>query len=96
MLEFLKKYYYQKDKVKKIIELGDCSILAEKLEPTKKGHSFNNPEENVSIFYGRDRNETNVKAIDFKNRDELIKQAKDSWADDCYIYNKEQGRWDIL
>lgn len=96
MLEFLKEFYFERDKVEKIMELGDCSRLKEKLEPTTSTHSFNTPEDNVSIFYGRDRGEKKIKAKKFKDKDDLISQGQDSWAETIYVYNNEIGRWDIL
>ena len=37
---------------------GDMSSLGENIYPNKDAeHSFNNPQENVCVFYGRDREE---------------------------------------
>lgn len=55
--EMLRRYYTDADKVKAMIDLGSMSILAPKVFPTTTTHSFETPEEDVTIFYNRDRGE---------------------------------------
>ena len=44
--------------VNKLLELGDLSSLADFLEPNpNEEHTFNHPQKNVCIAYGRDRGE---------------------------------------
>ena len=53
--------YSDIDKVKELLSFGDMSFLASKVIPEGE-HSFNNPEQNVTVFYGRDRGETEIQA----------------------------------
>lgn len=49
---------YDMKKTKELIKLGCASSIHEKLYPsTGSGHHFDNREDNVCVFYGRDRGE---------------------------------------
>ena len=48
--------YQDKDKVRKLIELGSISSLHEEVD-CPDGHSFDNPVQGVVVAYHRDRNE---------------------------------------
>lgn len=55
----LAKHFTDPEKVKALFDLGDISRLCPEI--TKPiGHSFDNPVDGYSIFYGRDRGERNV------------------------------------
>ena len=56
----LLNHYNSEKIVREMIELGDMSQLCDNLNPTLDTHSYNSPEENVCVFYGRDRGEENV------------------------------------
>ena len=58
--EMLRRYYTDADKVKMLVDLGQISHLQPKVFPTTAEHSFDTPEEDVTVFYGRDRGESNV------------------------------------
>lgn len=59
-------HYNSKEKALAIIELGDLSSLNKSIE-CPEGHSFDNPVKGYSVFYGRDRGETDTKPeINFK------------------------------
>lgn len=74
--------YNTPERVDALLKLGDLSSLHSKLEPTKgSGHSFDTPEKDVTIAYGRDRREKNVEAQILNSIDEIKKRY------DCdYIY----------
>ena len=55
-LPILHHYYNTEKKARKLIEGGAISILR-KFYSTKKEHTFDNPQENVTIVYHRDRGE---------------------------------------
>ncbi len=85
-------YYQDREKVEKLISLGDMSILNEKIEPDPdKEHSFDfdKRQEDVCVFYGRDRGEkgTEPKIVDLKDID-----GPDSWIEYCYIYGLD-NKW---
>lgn len=67
----LVEHYQAARKIAQMVELGDQSFLAEEIFP-KGEHSFNKPEEGVTVFYGRDRGETNVDAQDFDTVEEFV------------------------
>ena len=46
------------------IALGDASHWGKRIAPVGE-HSFNSPEDNVNVYYGRDRGEENVGATTF-------------------------------
>lgn len=48
--------YSDREKLEKLIELGNISSLGSKIRPeTDEKHSFDNPAENVTVAYHRDR-----------------------------------------
>ena len=56
-------HYNTPEKVDALLELGDISSLRERLEPEQnETHSFENPLEDVTIAYRRDRGEKNTEA----------------------------------
>lgn len=57
MLPLLRTNYGTLELAAKLISFGDASSIYEKLEPTTETHSFDEPEDDVCIFYHRDRNE---------------------------------------
>ena len=67
----LVEHYQAARKIAQMVELGDQSFLAEEIFP-KGEHSFNKPEEGVTVFYGRDRGATNVDAQDFDTVQEFV------------------------
>ncbi len=89
MLKTLVEHHNFEESARKIVSLGDASCIYSKIDPTDgSGHSFNNPEDGVCIFYHRDRGENwehNKPAI-YNSRRELI-------ANFAYIYIFEDGKW---
>lgn len=80
----LLKYYNTKEKVDDLIALGDLSSISKKLNPTTDSHSFDNPEPDVCVAYGRDRHKKDVgphhcAAIDLNEEE--------------YVYLYEDGEW---
>lgn len=92
--KILNTHFTDKDKVDELIKLGNCSILAPKLHP-KEGvpHSFDfNPlsrQEDVCLFYGRDRGEKEQEAVE-KND---IHEIKDCFGSAEFLYLFENGVW---
>lgn len=90
----LRKYYTDPAKVKKLIDLGDCSVLGRDLDPEREkfdDYKSKVLNENGSLFYGRDRGEKGVEART-QDWDEYQKeQLNDVWIE--YIYVFENGKW---
>ena len=58
----LLEHYNSLERVKALVALGDISVLEPSIE-CPEGHSFDNPVDGHTIFYGRDRGEEDVSAI---------------------------------
>lgn len=54
--KILLEHYQDREKVEKLIALGDISSLAAEVEPSGP-HSFENPQDGVVVAYHRDRGE---------------------------------------
>ena len=54
----LQQFYSKEEVVDELISHGNLSYLAQKIDPTG-AHSFDNPEDDVCVYYGRDRKEPN-------------------------------------
>jgi hypothetical protein len=57
----LVKHYNTEVKVKELLALGDLSCLEKNLNPTEP-HSFDCPQDDVTVAYGRDRGESDQDA----------------------------------
>ena len=56
----LLEHYNSEEKAKALVELGDVSVVKEKLAPaegTVRSFDYDKRQEGVSVFYGRDRGE---------------------------------------
>lgn len=85
-------HYNTEERVNKLLSLGDISILCSKIEPEpnkEHGFDFDKRQEDVTVFYGRDRGEsgTEAKAVNLKDID-----SPDSWIEYCYIFGCD-GKW---
>jgi hypothetical protein len=81
--------YKDKAKVEKLIALGDCSVVREEVDiPEGKSHSFNNPLNNVTIAYGRDRGDTEIEP-------RLNASEEEFWKSDIeeYGYLFKDNKW---
>ncbi len=91
LLPFLNEHYKDQHKAHALIALGNISLLCAELEPSDKGHSFNNPEKGVTIAYGRDRGEKGQQAMRHQSWDMAIDSGD---YQDCLIYS--DGCWDVV
>ena len=58
MYPMLDTWYNSQERAEALVSLGDASFIAKRMVPSlASGHSFDNPEEDVCIFYHRDRGE---------------------------------------
>ncbi len=83
----LLEYYNDRKTVEKLISLGDMSSLNKHIVPNPKyTHSFDKPQIDVCVFYGRDRGEedTNARIISFEN-------AKESWCEYMYVFGRDDN-----
>ncbi len=78
-------HYNSRERVDKLISLGDLSYLAPKIEPDEnEPHTFDKPQKGACIFYGRDRGETSTEATDVT----LEELNSDPWIEYTYVFGK--------
>ncbi|MCK9577284.1 MAG: hypothetical protein M0R51_15370 [Clostridia bacterium] len=87
-------HYSDKEKLQKLLELGNISCLQQNIEPDPtKPHSFDysQRQDDVVVAYGRDRGEENQeKSIN------TLQELKDwDWIEFIYIFDKE-NKWKYL
>ena len=90
----LSKYYTDEKIVRELIKNGALSSLCENIEPNKNlEHSFDNPQENVCIYYHRDRGDKweHVSYRTYSNIKEWKKIIKEGWQE--YLYLFINGKW---
>lgn len=88
----LLEHYNSEEKAKALVELGDVSVVKEKLAPaegTVHNFDYDKRQEGVSVFYGRDRGEDweSIKPITIQNT------VFDEHQYYNYLYDVEQGCW---
>lgn len=84
-------HYKDREKVEKLIALGDISTLCEKVEPDpNRPHSFdyNERQEDVTVAYMRDRGETGLEA----KVGTLESMDDDGWIEYVYVYTLD-NKW---
>ena len=82
----LQEHYQQARKIAQMVELGDQSFLEKEIFPVGE-HSFNSPEEGCTIFYGRDRGESNVDAQEFDNFADFVDYYEGSGCEYFYVWD---------
>ena len=87
--QMLLDHYQDAKKVKKLIALGDLSILAENIAPAKGvKHSFGARAEGVTVAYHRDRNEKYHIAKGIS-----VDEVQQKIGHNGYVYVYENGEW---
>lgn len=85
----LNEIFNTEEKVDKLLDLGDLSILGVKTEPDKNmEHSFDHRQRNVCVAYARDRGETDVEAKELT----LKEMFNNTWIEYFYVFTKE-NKW---
>ena len=83
----LSQYYQNKERVKRLIRGGDLSSLHKEIEPTAD-HSFDKPQDDVCVYYHRDRGEEWVytKPKTYNSILDIYQLSRDGWIEYLYIY----------
>lgn len=85
-------HYQDLEKIKKLLSFGDISSLREEVDiPKGKTHNFEKSLDNVTVFYGRDRNETPEEPSKFKNLKDFAKNGNFQEYD--YVYDITKKQW---
>lgn len=91
MYPMLRDWYDTEERATALVALGDASFIAKRLVPSQaSGHSFDHPEEGVSIFYHRDRSEpwTQNEPTFYLTKEEVLSSQ-------YYTYVFEDGAWHV-
>lgn len=84
-------HYKDRAKIEALMNLGDLSVLDEKVDPTPgSGHKFGNREDGVCIAYTRDRGE-DVPADEDEDAEAMFARATNGWEEYAYLFR--QGVW---
>lgn len=83
-------HYDDPIKVNQLISLGHISSLRKNIFPVGK-HTYDNPEEGVTVFYGRDRKEKNVSAQKHKTLEDFASNGDFQEYD--YVYDEKKAKW---
>jgi hypothetical protein len=85
-------HYQDRDKVRRLVALGDLSYLEERVEPDgSRPHSFDAPQSGVTVAYGRDRGEDGVKT----KGGATLAEVEDRIGHDGHVYVYcLNGHWD--
>jgi hypothetical protein len=86
----LQEHYTDFLKVCTLINNGDLSSLRENIEPTAE-HTFDTPQDNVCVYYGRDRGEEGCEFRMFPHVADFTEGARESWAEYAYLF--QNGQW---
>jgi hypothetical protein len=90
----LKTYYKTPESVKQLISYGDLSVLGTRCEPTKDSHSFDTPEKDTCVYYGRDRGEPDTFPRKFE--DMTWFRLNGQWEEYDYLYVESEQHWYLL
>ena len=82
------------DKLREAISLGDASNWGKRIAPVGE-HSFAAPEENVNVYYGRDRGESNVGPVSFDNYDDFADNWNMAGEEYAYVLRRD-GTWTMI
>ena len=87
----LKRYYNSPQKAKELLKLGKAGIstIGKKIKGSKD-HSFEKPDKDVTVFYGRDRGEKSRAISNWKDRDSVKLNSGEEFA---YIFSMKDKKW---
>ena len=87
MYPMLTKNYNSEELATKLVSLGYASSIDKYLEPATKYHTFDNPEQDVCVFYHRDRGE------DWISNQPRAYTKQQLFSNYYYSYVWEDGKW---
>lgn len=90
MLPILRENYNSVELAAKLISYGDASSIDKKLEPTGE-HTFMKPEDDVCVFYHRDRGDDwlSCQSVCYTKKELFDQPAFE------YVYIFEDGQWNV-
>lgn len=89
MYPMLSEHYSSWERAEALISFGDASFIAKRIMPSRdSNHSFDHPEEDVCIFYHRDRGEPW-----HQNEPNFCLTKGEVLKSQYYTYIFEDGQW---
>jgi hypothetical protein len=84
--------HYDSAKANHLVSLGDISSLARNIEfPDGEFHTFDSPMENVTVFYGRDRDDAGTDFETDHTFEDFLARVHNCGAE--YYYIMKDGTW---
>ena len=90
----LQSLYCSQSQAEALTEPGDISSLREKISPLGTAHSFDAPESDVTVYYGRDRGETGVEPKVLESVDAYKAYIRKGGGEE-YDYLFADGAWSV-
>jgi hypothetical protein len=89
----LVEHYLMRDKVESLMLLGSISLLGEQVEPTGRvNHSFELPEDGITVAYHRDRGEDLDPARVDKSLNDFLQSDVEEFG---YVFT-QYGEWMLI
>jgi hypothetical protein len=90
MYPMLRDWYGTEERAKALVALGDASSINRRLTPSQgSAHCFDKPEEDVCVFYNRDRGES------WEDNAPVVQPSKQEAVRCYYSYVFEDGAWHV-
>jgi len=87
LLKTLQENYQDENKTQKLVALGDVSSVAEEVDiPAGCIHTFEEPQRNITVAYGRDRGESGTSAREYKSLEQVLSEEDTQYH---YLLNGE-------
>jgi len=88
----LVNFYNDYPSALKLIRMGDISSLRESMDvPIGAAHAFDNPLDDVTVFYGRDRGDNDMGPTLYEKPMDMVGK---NWDDFCYLFT--DGKWHCI
>jgi hypothetical protein len=88
MYPMLSENYASWERATALVSFGDASFIDKRIMPSVgSNHSFDNPEEDVCIFYHRDRGES------WEHNKPKVRTKEEVLKTQYYVYIFEDDRW---
>ena len=92
--QLLQTHYNTLALAEELVSLGDISSLNERIHPTSPmgfGHTFDNPEKGVTVYYKRDRGEEGCAPSMFASLTEYVNEGDQQEYDYLFV----NGQWHV-
>jgi hypothetical protein len=90
MYPMLRDYYGSWERATALVSFGDASFIAKRIMPSVgSNHHFDHPEEDVCIFYHRDRGEL------WRHNAPILMSKEEALSTQYYTYIFEDDTWHV-